>query len=101
MAGDKPTYTYRFLEEAEADFLEGLSFYAERDRTVARRFDRLIKHAVAIIVDTPRIAGPSRTAPIGTSSATASRTPSRTASRETGSAALRRARTNSPPSTPR
>jgi len=53
VAGDKPTYTYRFLEEAEADFLEGLRFYAERDRAVARRFDRLIKHAVAIIVDNP------------------------------------------------
>lgn len=36
MASDKPTY--RFLEEAEADFLEGLRFYAERDRAVARRF---------------------------------------------------------------
>jgi plasmid stabilization system protein ParE len=45
--------TYRFLEEAEADFLEGLRFYADRDRAVARRFDQLIKRAIALIVDSP------------------------------------------------
>jgi plasmid stabilization system protein ParE len=53
VAADKPVYTYRFLEEAEADFLEGLRFYAERDRAVARRFDRLIKRTVALILDNP------------------------------------------------
>jgi toxin ParE1/3/4 len=46
--------TYRFLEEAEKDFLEGLRFYAERDRAVARRFDQLIKRAVALIVENPQ-----------------------------------------------
>ena len=51
MAKDKPAY--RFLKEAEADFLEGLRFYAERDRAVARRFDQLIKRTVALIVDNP------------------------------------------------
>jgi plasmid stabilization system protein ParE len=74
VAGDRPTYTYRFLKEAEADFLERLRFYAERDRAVARRFDRVIKHAVAIIVDNPD-RWPSRTALIDTSSAIAFRTP--------------------------
>jgi len=54
VASDKPVYTYRFLEEAEADFLQGLRFYAERDLSVARQFDRLIKRTVAIIVDNPR-----------------------------------------------
>jgi plasmid stabilization system protein ParE len=51
VASDKPTY--RFLEEAEADFLEGLRFYAERDRAVARRFDQLIKRTISIIVENP------------------------------------------------
>jgi plasmid stabilization system protein ParE len=53
VASDKPHYTYRFIEEAEADFLEGLRFYAERDRDVARRFNQLIRRAVALIVDDP------------------------------------------------
>jgi plasmid stabilization system protein ParE len=53
VAADKPAYTYRFLEEAEADFLEGLRFYAERDRAVARRFDQLVKRTVALILDNP------------------------------------------------
>ncbi len=51
MASDKPAY--RFLKEAEADFLEGLRFYADRDGAVARRFDQLIKRTVALIVDNP------------------------------------------------
>jgi hypothetical protein len=37
VASDKPAY--RFLQEAEADFLEGLRFYTERDGAVARRFN--------------------------------------------------------------
>jgi plasmid stabilization system protein ParE len=53
VASDKPAHTYRFLEEAEADFLEALRFYDERDRAVARRFDRLIKRAIAIIIENP------------------------------------------------
>jgi plasmid stabilization system protein ParE len=52
VAGAEPAY--RFLKEAEADFLEGLRFYADRDLAVARRFDQLIKRTVAIIVDSPR-----------------------------------------------
>ena len=50
-SGDRPAY--RFLEEAEADFLEGLRHYADHDRDVARRFDQLIKRAVALIVENP------------------------------------------------
>jgi toxin ParE1/3/4 len=53
VASDRPLYSFRFLEEAEADFLEGLRFYAERDRAVARRFDQLIKRTIALIVDNP------------------------------------------------
>ena len=51
MVSGKPVV--RFLEEAEADFLEGLRYYADRDRDVARRFDRLIKRTVALIVENP------------------------------------------------
>lgn len=51
MASDNPGY--RFLEEAEADFLEGLRYYAERDLAIARRFDKLIKRTAALIVDSP------------------------------------------------
>ncbi|HEX3906289.1 MAG TPA: hypothetical protein VH853_25935 [Polyangia bacterium] len=51
MARDK--ITLRVLDAAEADFHEALRYYAQRDRAVARRFDRLIKRITAIIVDEP------------------------------------------------
>jgi plasmid stabilization system protein ParE len=51
VASGRPAY--RFLEEAEADFLAGLRFYAERDRAVARRFDQLIRQTIARIVENP------------------------------------------------
>jgi toxin ParE1/3/4 len=52
VASDKPAY--RFLQEAEADFLEGLRFYTERDGAVARRFNQLIKRTVGLIVKNPQ-----------------------------------------------
>ena len=51
MVSDKPTF--RFLEEAEADFHEGLRHYVKHDRVVAERFDRLIKRTTARIVESP------------------------------------------------
>lgn len=51
MVSDKPTF--RFLEEAEADFHEGLRYYVKHDRVVAERFDRLIKRTTARIVESP------------------------------------------------
>jgi plasmid stabilization system protein ParE len=48
---DRPTL--RFLEEAEADFHEGLRYYVERDRAVAQRFDRLIKRTTGLVVENP------------------------------------------------
>lgn len=55
MVSDKPTF--RFLEEAEADFHESLRYYVEHDRAVAERFDRLIKR---VPVPTMSTAGPPR-----------------------------------------
>jgi toxin ParE1/3/4 len=51
VASDRPKL--RFLQEAEADFHEALRFYQQRDREVARRFDRLIKRTTALILDGP------------------------------------------------
>jgi plasmid stabilization system protein ParE len=45
--------TWRFLREAEADFLEALRHYQERDPAVARRFDHLIRRVTTLIADSP------------------------------------------------
>ena len=51
MVSDRPRL--RFLREAEVDFHEALRFYNRRDRDVARRFDRLVKRATVLILDSP------------------------------------------------